>query len=155
MKYQCCGIALLAIAGCRPGVELLEYDRANDQILFLYAPEGPEQVFYRQRGEGSSWNASGGTTIEQPPPVSGPWKLQREWNLVFASDGRLAAELKDCAPEAESVQVTASRFSIKPCAADQGTCCREGAQLVVGANSSCRVPEDWASDPSFCVVREP
>jgi hypothetical protein len=156
VNYACSGIALFLVAGCHPSVEELQYDPAKNQILFLYDPASPQQVFYRDRGLESAWRPTPASTLEQAPPTSGPWKLERSgWTLVFARDGQLSTELTGCQPDLDPLQVTASRLAIEPCTTDRGTCCRQATKIIVGRNSSCRILEGWAADDALCVARIP
>ncbi len=156
MKYLCCAVGLVVLNGCRPPVDILEYDQDRDQIIFLYHPIQPQQVFYSERGGDTPWSATSSSALELPPPSSGPWNLRfDDWTMVFARDGQLLAEKSDCTIDFMSARARASMFTVGSCAADRGICCRNGEQLVVGRESSCRVLSSWGQDDALCVLRGP
>lgn len=147
-------VLFLAMAACRPPVERLDYDREEEQILFLFNPERPLQIFFRETGQNTNWTSTTSSAAEREPPDSGPWELQfPDWVLIHARNSELQADTLRCLASATLLVLRARGFTVEPCLGEDEKCCTSEGVLFVGPGGKCRVRAGWTSEPGLCVSR--
>lgn len=133
----------LIVVGCGPQVDVYSYEPGHDQVLFLYSAVLPTQVFYREGADSVRWTATASTSLESPPPVSGPWTTRRQDWVVIG--GPIGIERRPCEADALPLQRLASRLSISVCRVGSEECCTASGKRLVGSGRQCRVPTEWTS----------
>lgn len=136
----------LSGAACAESVVTKNYDWTKDQLLVLVDAELPQQVYFRSAGA-ASWTATSSSTLEAPPPASGPWPLAHGgWTVVDAGNERLAFAGVDCTGNQffGGIRQLAENVRIGPCH-EAAACCsnRRGGILVHAGTESCVVPDEW------------
>lgn len=138
-------LGLLLVAACAepPFVDTYAWDK--DQLLIMYSPDRPQQVFYREAGA-PGWTATASSTMEAPPPVAGIWSWNfSDWAVVDLGEGGAAIVTEHCDQVEIPIHTLAKRLLVGPCVAPLGTCCSE--EKVVGQPNSpgCMIPKSYPS----------
>lgn len=150
-------LVLVLLGGCRPAVDLFEYDPRAEQLVFLYRPNALTQVYFRDPGYVTSWTPTAASTAERPPPDRGPWELVDDWVVVFAKDSQLQAARVEskCSAYPSALKLRAPQFHIEACAPEETGCCTVDGALIVGEGGKCRTLSGWTDEKNLCVVNNP
>lgn len=145
-------LGLLLVAACAesPFVDTYAWDK--DQLLIMYSPDRPQQVFYREAGA-PGWTATASSTLEAPPPVAGIWRWNfSDWAVVDLGEGVAAIVGNGCDEVRLRVPTLADRLVVGPCTTPLGACCRE--EKVVGQPNAggCAIPKShYGAQSVLCI----
>lgn len=142
------GLVLVAACAESPFVDTYAWDK--DQLLIMYSPDRPQQVFYREAGA-PGWTATASSTLEAPPPVAGIWRWNfSDWAVVDLGEGVAAIVTEDCDPLRVQLAALADRLRVERCGPLNSICCMEGSLLPQERAGGCPIP-DFRTNPQAAV----